>query len=193
MAADNFFERWSKQKAGQGNHSAELKPVDSISDTSIERESVTVLDHERPLPTQTDIDMLTHDSDFSVFMGEGVDEGIKRNAMKKLFSDPQFNVMDGLDIYIGDYTKFEAITPSILASLNHVKDLLDPLSRLETSISNLLDDTEKTSNVAQPVLVSDEEVTSGQGVLPTAGDQEPSGEKNELDEKPQNNEDKDSE
>jgi hypothetical protein len=30
---------------------------------------------------------------------------VKNAAMKKLFADPHFNVMDGLDIYIDDYSQ----------------------------------------------------------------------------------------
>jgi hypothetical protein len=34
--------------------------------------------------------------------------------MKKMFSDPHFNVMDGLDIYIDDYTKPDPIPMEML-------------------------------------------------------------------------------
>ena len=38
--------------------------------------------------------------------------------MKKLFSDPHFNVMDGLDIYIDDYGKPDPIPLSMLRRMN---------------------------------------------------------------------------
>jgi hypothetical protein len=93
------------------------------------------------LPTLEDVEKLTHDSDFSAFMGKGVDESVKRSAMKKLFSDPHFNIMDGLDVYIDDYSKFEPISPALLASLNHAKALLNPLTQLQTPLMNLLEQT----------------------------------------------------
>jgi hypothetical protein len=71
-------------------------------------------------------------------MAQGVDESVKRSAMKKLFTNPHFNIMDGLDIYIGDYNTFEPISPALLASLNHAKALLDPLSQLQAPLMNLL-------------------------------------------------------
>jgi hypothetical protein len=40
-----------------------------------------------------------------MFMRSGVDPGLRLSALKKLFTDPRFNVMDGLDIYIDDYSK----------------------------------------------------------------------------------------
>jgi len=49
--------------------------------------------------------MLTRDSDFSRFVAPGVDGQVKNAALKKLFGDPRFNVMDGLDTYIDDYSK----------------------------------------------------------------------------------------
>jgi len=57
-----------------------------------------------PLPTLTDVATLTRESDYSRFVAPGVEGAVKNAALKKLFSDPHFNVMDGLDIYIDDYT-----------------------------------------------------------------------------------------
>jgi len=50
-------------------------------------------------------------------MQPGVDEDVKRAAIKKLFTDPHFNVMDGLDVYIDDYTNFEPLPADMLARL----------------------------------------------------------------------------
>jgi len=53
-----------------------------------------------------------------------VDEGVRRTALKKLFSEPQFNVMDGLDTYIDDYSKPDPIPEAMLRQMNQAKDLL---------------------------------------------------------------------
>ena len=53
-----------------------------------------------------------------------VDEGVKRAALKKLFSDPRFNVMDGLDVYIDDYSIEDPIPPGMLAQLQHAQTTL---------------------------------------------------------------------
>ena len=63
------------------------------------------------------IESLTLDSNFAAFMRPGVDEALKRGALKRLFTDPHFNVMDGLDIYIDDYTKPDPVEPSIAREL----------------------------------------------------------------------------
>jgi hypothetical protein len=56
-----------------------------------------------PAPTLADVEGLTPESDYTRFVARDVTPEVKNAALKKLFADPQFNVMDGLDIYIGDY------------------------------------------------------------------------------------------
>jgi hypothetical protein len=78
-------------------------------------------------------------ADFSRFVQPGVDEAVRRSAMKKLFSDPHFNVMDGLDIYIDDYNKFEPLPAAMLAMLEHAKPVLDPLGHLQRQAMQMPD------------------------------------------------------
>ena len=77
-----------------------------------------------PLPP---VESLTFDSDFAAFMQPKVDEATKRAALKKLFSDPSFNVMDGLDIYVGDYTQADPMPEGMLERLSAVYKMLDPV------------------------------------------------------------------
>jgi hypothetical protein len=62
-------------------------------------------------------------SDFSRFVARSVDSTVRNAALKKLFSDPHFNVMDGLDIYIDDYGQPDPLPPGMLEQLRHT-DLL---------------------------------------------------------------------
>jgi hypothetical protein len=71
-----------------------------------------------------DVSRLTHDSDFSAFVARGVDAAVRRTALKTLFADPHFNTMDGLDVYIGDYTTPSPMSEAMLASLAHAKQVL---------------------------------------------------------------------
>jgi hypothetical protein len=71
-----------------------------------------------PAPSELPpVESLTFDSDFTAFLQPGVDDKVKRAALKQLFRDPRFNIMDGLDTYIDDYTKADPIPPDILADL----------------------------------------------------------------------------
>ncbi len=74
-------------------------------------------------PTLADVALLTRESDYARFVAGGVDEDVKRAAMKKLFTDPHFNVMDGLDIYIDDYTQADPIPLAMLRAMNQSKVL----------------------------------------------------------------------
>ena len=99
----DFLRRWSRLK----RESAAQKPVAP----------------EKP-PQLPPLDSLTFESDFKAFMHSKVEEGVKRAALKKLFSDPRFNVMDGLDTYIDDYTKADPISEELLARLEHARQTL---------------------------------------------------------------------
>jgi hypothetical protein len=76
-----------------------------------------------PPPTLADVAALDKDSDFSAFVARGVDQAVRRGALKKLFADPHFNVMDKLDVYIDDYNKPSPMSEAMLASLQHAKSV----------------------------------------------------------------------
>jgi hypothetical protein len=70
-----------------------------------------------PPPTLEDTRSLTPDSDFTRFTRPGVPADVKNAALKKLFADPHFNVMDRLDVYIDDYGKPDPLPPEMLRKL----------------------------------------------------------------------------
>lgn len=70
-----------------------------------------------PPPTMADVEALTPASDFTRFVAPGVDAQVKNSAMKKLFSDPHYNVMDGLDVYIDDYNTPDPLPKSMLRQM----------------------------------------------------------------------------
>lgn len=68
-------------------------------------------------PSLEDVRALTPDADFSRFVRADVPADVKNAAMKKLFSDPHYNVMDRLDVYIDDYGKSDPIPAAMLRQL----------------------------------------------------------------------------
>ena len=78
---------------------------------------------EKKLLSLDDVKLLTKDSDFKPFMASDVGPEVRNAAMKKLFADPHFNVMDGLDIYIDDYSKSDPIPESMLRQMVGAKFL----------------------------------------------------------------------
>jgi Protein of unknown function (DUF3306) len=103
----DFLRRWSRLK-----HEAGAKAVPVKGDSPA-----------KP-PELPPLDSLTFESDFKAFMHSKVEQAVKRAALKKLFADPRFNVMDGLDTYIDDYTKSEPISQELLARIEQVREQL---------------------------------------------------------------------
>ena len=75
-------------------------------------------------PAVPPVDSLTPESDFTVFMNPKVKEELRRLALKKLFSDPHFNVPDPFEPFSGDWTVGEPIPDEMLATLNQARSVL---------------------------------------------------------------------
>jgi hypothetical protein len=112
--ADGFLGRWSRRKAGlepEGldGSTPELKPKTTPSSVPQDKKTIesasSPAEEEALPPTLEDAESIDRFApDFSAFMKPNVDPAVQHAAMKKLFSDPHFNIMDRLDIYIDDYS-----------------------------------------------------------------------------------------
>ena len=143
-APDGFLSRWSRRKAlvRQGTEpsallpeSTPVRPEEPIiprvrGQGRVDPGQASILQPEReaspvqspaaapPLPpTLEDVALLSRSSDYRRFVAPDVTPEVKNAAMKKLFTDPHFNVMDGLDTYIDDYGKPDPIPASMLRQL----------------------------------------------------------------------------
>jgi hypothetical protein len=132
MTQSNFLNRWARKKAGVIEEPLKNEPPqtvpnredraaqsDSQSDTSQaspqkSSDGLTAPPEVPPL-TMEDVEKIDiKAADFSAFMRADVDPAVQQAAMKKMFRDPHFNVMDGLDIYIDDYSKPDPIPMEML-------------------------------------------------------------------------------
>ena len=112
--ADGFFGRWSRRKAGIETDSEEKK-VEVTKESSQNLPLEGVAEEVPVLPTLEDVAKMDRfDPDFSAFMKPDVDPAVQQAALKKMFTDPHFNIMDGLDIYIDDYSKPDPLPPGML-------------------------------------------------------------------------------
>ncbi len=137
----SFFKRWSSLKA-ENTVSKPIEPIEGQksleTDKSILENSLSASNAEHKIinqellngqsseditqnsiqpPSLEDVGKLTPESDFSTFMNKEVAGDVHQAAMKKLFSDPHFNVMDGLDIYIGDYSIEDPLPEGMLEKM----------------------------------------------------------------------------
>jgi hypothetical protein len=110
---------------------------------------------ELPPPTLDDVRALTAESDFSRFAARGVAPEVKNAALKKLFADPRYNVMDGLDVYIDDYSQPDPLPTHIareLAGNAFLRLFEEPPAQPEAGARDVADNPTDQS-VAQSVTV----------------------------------------
>jgi hypothetical protein len=108
--ADGFLNRWSKRKAGKQDD-----PVEQPKEVVQTPAPISTDEEAKPPVSLEDVEKIDRfDPDFSAFMKPDVDPAVQQAALKKMFTDPHFNVMDGLDIYIDDYSKPDPLPPGML-------------------------------------------------------------------------------
>jgi len=90
----------------------------------LKREAPAPKQEEAAAPALPTLDKLTPDSDFAAFMNPKVKDELRRLALKKLFSDPHFNVPDPFEPFSGDWTVGEPISEELLATLNQARTVL---------------------------------------------------------------------
>jgi hypothetical protein len=109
---DNFLARWSQRKV-QARETGRVAPPPAPTEPGAAE-----------LAELPPLESLTPDSDFSAFLRPDVDPVLRRAALSKLFSDPRFNTLDGLDTYIGDYTLADPLPEGMLEKLAHWQNIL---------------------------------------------------------------------
>ena len=108
---ERFLSRWSRRKLDVAKEAASPKPPPPAPAAA-----------KPELPSVDTLKGLA--SEYKEFLRPDVDEKLRQAALKKLFHDPHFNVMDGLDTYIDDYSKPDPIPDAMLRTLSHAKGLL---------------------------------------------------------------------
>ena len=159
---ESFLGRWSQRKqiarSGKSLADPEVQAVNTANSNTANspnaaelmtkaptglvethKESAAIEKTEMPPPTLEDVKNLTPQSDYAPFVARNVSSEVRNNAMKKLFTDPHYNVMDRLDIYIDDYTKPDPIPESMMRQMVSAKFL------------NLFKDEEEAETSTAPV------------------------------------------
>jgi hypothetical protein len=126
-----FLKRWSARKRAVAAEADAAVPSKTIATPVVSSEAALPSTPLSASPAQIaaalpPVESLTFHSDFAAFMQPEVDETLRRSALKKLFNDPRFNVMDGLDTYIDDYSKEDPIAPDVVRGLVQARYIFDP-------------------------------------------------------------------
>ena len=128
MSDDNFLTRWSRRKhdAKRPAEAPAEKPAAAVAPVATGAQSPLGVQEKQPEPPPLPpVESLTPESDFTPFMRSEVDPGTRRAALRTLFSDPRFNVMDGLDVYIDDYSQPDPLPEGWLEKMNQLARMGD--------------------------------------------------------------------
>ncbi len=125
-----FLVRWSRRKHAvreqepRDEESGDT-PVPASTEGGAEAaEEQSLADEDLPPP-----ETLGPDSDFSAYLSGRVSSGLRRAAMRRLFSLPDFNVRDGLDDYDEDYTGFQSLGKIVTARMKYHTERLQERER----------------------------------------------------------------
>ncbi|QEA40006.1 DUF3306 domain-containing protein [Pistricoccus aurantiacus] len=102
---------------GLPEKSAQVGPLDDQADDSIS------LDETLPDP-----ESLEAGSDFSAYLQQGVSQGLRRRALRRLFATGGYNVRDGLDDYDQDFRQQKPLSAEISARLRQWTQKLEEAS-----------------------------------------------------------------
>jgi hypothetical protein len=116
---ESFLDRWSRRKHAAARGDPLPEPERAVA------KAPPVV----PPPASAPAELPSLDSlkglasEYKDFLRPDVDQATRSAALKKLFSDPHFNQMDGLDVYIDDYSKMETLPAGLLRVLNQSQSL----------------------------------------------------------------------
>jgi hypothetical protein len=139
---ESFFSRWARRKkesrqglAGETAPTAELppEPLPGPGAGGEAREAVATTDGETaaaevaavPPLELPPLETLTAESDFGAFMQPGVDGALRRAALRKMFRNPIYGVVDELDPFRADFAAFTPLGDTITSDMKfHAERLL---------------------------------------------------------------------
>ena len=125
---ENFASRWSRRKIEARRTEekpAEPKPSSEPAVSAVPADAAAAppgAPAPRELPPLESLKGLA--SEYTEFLKPGVDENLRRSALKKLFADPHFENFERFEAYCEDFTKGEPIPLAMLKTLQHAKGLL---------------------------------------------------------------------
>lgn len=125
-AEEDFLSRWSRRKQGlqeAADPPARPEQVPAAPAAEPEADPPSLSDDDMP-----PLESIDQSRDVSPFLSEGVSEKLRRQALRRLFSLPGFNVRDGLDDYDEDYRSFAALGDIITSDMKFDQERLERLA-----------------------------------------------------------------
>jgi hypothetical protein len=107
-----FLSRWSRLKRQTADEASAVPVVVTGSELALPASDAEGVTSQAAAGT-----------DLTALLREELSDAVRKQTLKAIFADPHFNVMDGLDTYIDDYSISEPIPPEMMASLNQARFL----------------------------------------------------------------------
>ena len=127
--SEDFLSRWSRLKRAGTQPASAPPPATAPRPATAAPPAPGVLpaaaNAAEPAAPPPPIESLEPGADIAQFMRAGVDQALKRQALRKLLQDPRFNVMDGLDVYIDDYSQPDPLPEGWLEKMSQTLRLGD--------------------------------------------------------------------
>lgn len=158
------LQRWAKRK--QQVREAQLEQVseelpeagDSIGNlTPADTEPVVTEPADQQL-TDADmpaLDSINDQSDVSGFFSPKVSAELRRLALRRLFSQPSYNIRDGLNDYDEDFTYFEPLGDIVTSDMRHQIELAEQRERERLAAEGQLAEEESETPVESDTLLDD--------------------------------------
>jgi hypothetical protein len=169
-----FLSRWSKRKSGQVQEAPEAAENLAKSPEDHHTAQADQTADAPPPVTLEDVEKIDRfDPDFSAFMKPDVDPQVQQAALKKMFTDPHFNVMDGLDIYIDDYSKPDPLPAGMLERMVQSK-MLNLFGKDEETVKQELNQVEPTPSANKADIETDSFILESSSQTDLTSSQSPS-------------------
>jgi hypothetical protein len=161
---ETFLSRWSRRKHAAARDTAAPAAAPASAEPGVPAVATSPASPaaavaETPLPP---VESLTFESDFAPFLRPGVAPDVRQSALRTLLRDPHFNVMDGLDVYIDDYTKPAPLAAATVAGMAQARYIFAP-PQTRVNAAGVVEDVPAMTEAPTGVPRADE--TPGAGAI----------------------------
>ncbi|SFC28094.1 Protein of unknown function [Marinospirillum celere] len=168
--SEAFLSRWAKRKQEQQLGTATTEAESEAQPPAQPQEAANpTVDTEERVQELTDADMpdletLNSQSDVSMFFAKGVSQSLRKQALRKLFHQPEFNYRCPMDEYAEDYSQMPTLASEAVEKLRYwAKGRVDNWKEdLETELQETPEETkdlENSNNLANKKEADDDQAT----------------------------------
>jgi len=127
--SDSFFNRWSRQKSLQRDLQAPSPAAPAqphalpVPTPAAPGPDAATAAPDTPAPTVDDAQALGVGADVRRYLQADVSEAARHLALKKLFAEPQYNVISDMDDYVEDFSQLATLNAQEVSQLEQFKSL----------------------------------------------------------------------